>query len=107
MKKNILAQVAILILCLFSGSLSAGEPAVINVVNRHEKESIETKIDLQTGNYSGKANINFIHTESIEATNTLEKTPISIKTNKINFKGNMIKHAFPAHSFSQIEIPLQ
>jgi len=78
---------------------------VINVVNRHETKDIETNIDLQTGTYSGKATINLINAENIDARNTRTEQLIKIETEQVSFKGNSIKHAFPAHSFTQIEIP--
>lgn len=78
---------------------------IINVVNRHETKEIETKIDLQTGSYDGKATLKLINAESIDAINTRTETPIEIKTEQISFKGNSVEHSFPAHSFTQIEIP--
>ncbi len=78
---------------------------IVNVVNRHESDPIETNIDLQTGSYTGKATVNLINSESIDALNTREEQPIKIKTEEVSFRGNSIKHTFPAHSFTQIEIP--
>jgi alpha-L-arabinofuranosidase len=78
---------------------------VINVVNRNETKAIETNIDLQTGTYPGKATINLINAESIDARDTKTEQSINIKTEQISFKGSSITHAFPAHSFTQIEIP--
>jgi alpha-N-arabinofuranosidase len=80
---------------------------IVNVVNRHETNAIETNIELQAGNFTGKATINLIHADKIDARNTFGDEQISIKTSTVNFKNNVIKHAFPAHSFTQIEIPLK
>ena len=78
---------------------------VINVVNRHETKDIETNIELQTGDYSGKATFNLIDAENIDAANTKTEQPVSIETHEEDFKGKSIAHSFPAHSFTQIEIP--
>ena len=83
----------------------SAKKVVINVVNRNETEAIETTIDLQSGNYSGSATVNLINAETIDAKNTRTEQPIKIQTEKLSFKGNSIKHNFPAHSFTQIEIP--
>jgi len=80
---------------------------IINVVNRHETEAIDTNIDLQTGTYTGKAKVNLINAESIDAQNTRTAQPIKINTDEVSFKGNVIRHSFPPHSFSQIEIPIK
>lgn len=86
------------------------EPAkkvIINVVNRHETKSIETNIDLQTGEYTGKATVNLINADKTDARNTKDEQPIQIITEQLTFKGNTIKHSFPAHSFTQLEISLK
>lgn len=86
------------------------EPAkkiIINVVNRHETKAIETNIDLQTGEYTGKATANLINANKIDARNTKDDQPIQMITEQISFKNNSITHTFPAHSFTQIEIPLK
>lgn len=83
----------------------SAKKVVINVVNRHEKEAIETNIDLQTGDYTGSATVNLINAETIDAINTKTEQPIKIQSKQVSFKGNLIKYNFPAHSFTQIEIP--
>ncbi len=83
----------------------SAKKVVINVVNRNEKEAIQTNIDLQTGEYSGKATVNLINAESIDTRNTKSEQPIKIQSEQLSFNGNSIKYNFPAHSFTQIEIP--
>ena len=78
---------------------------IVNVVNRHETEGIPTHINLQSGKYNGMADVNLINADSLDARNTRTEQPIKVETSKINFKGNLISHVFPAHSFTQIEIP--
>ncbi len=77
---------------------------VLNVVNRHETEDINTSVDLQTGTYKGKATVHLINA-AVDARNTREAQPIAIETDEISFKGNSINYSFPAHSFTQIVIP--
>ncbi|NQU85875.1 MAG: alpha-L-arabinofuranosidase [Mariniphaga sp.] len=84
----------------------SAKKVIINVVNRHETEGIETNIDLQTGDYTGKATINLINAENIDARNTRMEQPIKIQSEQVSFNGSSIKHTFPAHSFTQIEVPI-
>ncbi|RCW33290.1 alpha-N-arabinofuranosidase [Marinilabilia salmonicolor] len=77
---------------------------IVNVVNRHETDEIETKIDLQAGKYAGKATAKVINADNLDARNTLDESPVSVETRQMSFKGNVIQHTFPAHSFTQIEI---
>jgi alpha-N-arabinofuranosidase len=85
----------------------SAKKVIVNIVNRHETKSIETNIDLQTGEYAGKAKVNLINAESIEARNTKEEQPIQVQSEQISFKGNSITRTFPAHSFTQMEILLK
>jgi len=85
----------------------SSKKVIINVVNRHETKAIETNIDLQTGSYTGNATVNLINADNIDAQNTRTEQPIKIVTEQVIFKGNSIKYSFPAHSFTQIEIPFK
>ncbi len=85
----------------------SAKKVIINVVNRNGTKNIETNIDLQTGEYTGKATANLINADKTDVRNTKEDQPIQIKSEQISFKGNSIKHTFPAHSFTQLEISLK
>lgn len=80
---------------------------IINVVNRHETNAIETTIELQSGTYTGKAAVNLINAEALDARNSGTEQPLKIQKEELGFKGNTIRHSFPAHSFTQMEIPFK
>jgi alpha-N-arabinofuranosidase len=79
---------------------------VLNVVNRHETDDVNTSVDLQTGSFTGKATVHLINA-AVDARNTREEQPIDIVTSEISFKGNSISYSFPAHSFTQMVIPFK
>ena len=79
----------------------------VNVVNRSETDAIDADIELQAGDYTGKGQVHLITADSIDATNTAEKEEVRIATSNLNFKRNHISHTFPAHSLTQLEIPLK
>jgi alpha-N-arabinofuranosidase len=83
----------------------SAKKVIVNVVNRHEKEAIQTYIELQPGDYIGNATMNQINAESIEAKNTKTEQPVKMQTEQVSFKGKKLSYNFPAHSFTQIEIP--
>lgn len=85
----------------------ANGTVVVNVVNRSETDAIPADIELQSGAYSGTAKVHLIHADSIDATNTATEEKVRIATTDLSFTGNRISHTFPAHSFTQLEIPLQ
>ena len=85
----------------------SGDKVVVNVVNRSETDAIPADIELQSGTYTGKARVHLIHSDSIEVTNTATEEKVRIATSDLTFTGNRISHTFPAHSFTQLEIPVK
>ncbi len=79
----------------------------MNVVNRSETEAIPANIELQSGAYTGKRQMHFINTDSLEATNIAAKEQVRTVTSDLDFTGNQISHTFPAHSLTQLEITLK
>ena len=79
----------------------------VNVVNRSETDAIEADVELQAGDYTGEGKVHLITANSLEATNTIDYEQVSIATSDFKFKRNRISHTFPAHSFTQLEIPLE
>jgi alpha-N-arabinofuranosidase len=80
---------------------------VVNVVNRSETDAIPANLELQSGTYTGKGHVHLINADSIEATNTATEEKVRIATSDLAFTGNRIRHTFPAHSLTQLEITLQ
>ena len=80
---------------------------MINVVNRHETKAIETDIILQTGNFAGNAKVNEVNGKIADPGDPLAEEAVNSTSSDIRFKGNTIKYSFPAHSFTQIMIPLK
>ena len=80
---------------------------VVNVVNRHETSAITSDVVLQSGEFAGNATVKEINGESVTATNTKTREAVAIATKEIQFGGNNIKYSFPAHSFTQMLIPVK
>ncbi len=80
---------------------------VINVVNRHEKKSVETDIVSNSGDFAGNASATVITSDSIHAPykyadrNAYVPVPREIKVT-----GHEFKYSFPAHSFTQIKVKI-
>ncbi len=80
---------------------------VVNVVNRSETDAIRTDILLQSGNYGGNAKVSEVNAATTTARNTKTEENVSIRTSEIKFKNNTINYSFPAHSLTQLEIPVK
>jgi alpha-N-arabinofuranosidase len=62
---------------------------------------------LQSGEFTGTATLKEINGSSVTATNTRTQQGVSIASKEIQFQGNRINCSFPAHSFTQMLIPLK
>jgi alpha-N-arabinofuranosidase len=85
----------------------ATKTLVVNVVNRHESNAITTDVVLQSGEFTGSATVKEVNAESVTSTNTKTQESVAIATKEIKFSGNNIKCSFPAHSFTQMLIPVK
>lgn len=80
---------------------------VVNVVNRHETNSLTSDVILQSGEFTGTATIKAINGSSVTATNTKTQQGVSVASKEIQFQGSRISYSFPAHSFTQLLIALK
>jgi alpha-N-arabinofuranosidase len=80
---------------------------VINVVNRHETNSIQTDIVLQAGNYAGTANASELNGKSLTERSTKSQPAVNLSSKEVKFKGNIVSYSFPAHSLTQLIIPVK
>ena len=77
----------------------------INVVNRHKNKTITTDIINSSGTFAGKAEIKVINAASLEEPFLFDKREQYIPvTKEIKTEGNKMSCAFPAHSFTQIQV---
>ncbi len=86
---------------------SEGRNLVINVVNRHETNDIETDIVMQTGEFTGTAMVSEVNGKIADPANPRAEEPVKTRSSDIRFRGNTIRYSFPAHSFTQINVPLK
>ena len=86
---------------------SAAGNLVINIINRHEIKAIETDIVMQTGEFAGNAKVYEVNGKIADPGNPRAEEPVNSTSSDIRFKGNTIRYAFPAHSFTQIIVPLK
>lgn len=80
---------------------------VVNVVNRNETNALAADVFLQSGEYTGSATIKEINAESVTSANTRSHEAVAITSKEIQFSGNKISYSFPAHSFTQMLIPVK
>ena len=80
---------------------------IVNVLNRNETNALASDVVLQSGDYPGNATIKEVNAESVTSANTRTHEAVAITTKEIQFSGNKISYSFPAHSFTQMLIPVK
>jgi alpha-N-arabinofuranosidase len=85
----------------------AAKVLVVNVINRHETNAIQTNLTLQTGSYTGTAKVTELNGKNLTARSTKAEPAVTVITKEVKFTGNNISYSFPAHSLTQIEIPVK
>ena len=80
----------------------------INVINRHRDKPITADILNNTGEFTGKAEINLINQQSLDEPFAFDKQeqykPV---VKKIDVEKNRLLYTFPPHSFTQIKVGLK
>jgi alpha-N-arabinofuranosidase len=85
----------------------AAKTLVVNVVNRHETNALTSDVILQSGEFSGVAAIKEVNGSTVTATNTKSQQGVTITSKEITFQGNEVSYSFPAHSLTQMLIPVK
>jgi len=85
----------------------AAKTLVVNVVNRHETNALASDVVLQSGEFTGHATIKEVNGSAVTATNTKTQQGVTIASKEIQFQGNKMSYSFPAHSLTQMLIPLK
>jgi len=80
---------------------------IVNAVNRSETNSLATDVVLESGEFNGSATISEVNAPSVTSTNTRTNEAVAIATRQIHVQGNKLSYSFPAHSFTQILLPVK
>jgi alpha-N-arabinofuranosidase len=80
----------------------------VNVVNRHKDKTITADIFSTTSEFTGKAEVTVINSQSLSEPFTIENQEQYIPVVKeIKTERNIIKCSFPAHSYTQIKVEVK
>jgi alpha-N-arabinofuranosidase len=88
-----------------SGAID-GNTLVLNVVNRHKDEAVDTTIAVEDKTFAGALSITEVNGPDIKAVNDFGRTDVRAQSRTANARGNTAQHRFPAHSFTQLKVQL-
>jgi alpha-N-arabinofuranosidase len=79
---------------------------VLNVVNRHKDDGIDTTIALEDKTFAGAVSITEVNGPDIKSVNDFGRTEVRAQSRSADARGNTAQHRFPPHSFTQLKVQL-
>jgi alpha-N-arabinofuranosidase len=77
---------------------------VLNVVNRHRDQPIETEFELEDKQFAGGAGVTEINGPDIKAENDFDKTTVRPVERSVVADGRKLRYSFPPHSFTMLKV---
>jgi alpha-N-arabinofuranosidase len=74
---------------------------VLNVVNRHETESLPGVFELEGGTF-GEFEVSEVNGPDVKAQNTFQSAPVKTVGKQAQATGKQLRYTFPPHSFTQL-----
>jgi alpha-N-arabinofuranosidase len=79
---------------------------VLNVVNRHPDQAIETTVELEDKQFSGPVAVSEVNGPDIKAENDFDKTAVKTAERAATASGRTLRYSFPPHSFTMLKAKL-
>jgi alpha-N-arabinofuranosidase len=77
---------------------------VLNVVNRHPGQAIETEFELEDKQFAGKVAVTEVNGPDIKSENDFEKTAVKLVERSAPADGRKMRYSFPPHSFTMLKV---
>ncbi|HLI85341.1 MAG TPA: alpha-L-arabinofuranosidase C-terminal domain-containing protein [Bryobacteraceae bacterium] len=84
-----------------SASLDNGS-LVVNVVNRHKDQPIETELELEDKQFAGPANVTEVNGPDIKAENNFDASPVKPVERSVPAQGKTLRYSLPPHSYTML-----
>jgi alpha-N-arabinofuranosidase len=79
---------------------------VLNVVNRHEDQAIETEFEAQDKQFARPVEVAEVNGPDIKAENDFGSTKVRTVTRSANAEGRQLRYRFPPHSYTMLKVKL-
>jgi alpha-N-arabinofuranosidase len=77
---------------------------VINVVNRHKDQAIETEVDVEDKQFTGPVAVSEVNGPDIKAENDFGKTVVKTVNKSASADGRKLRYTFPPHSYTMLKV---
>jgi alpha-L-arabinofuranosidase len=75
---------------------------VVNVVNRHKDQAIETSFELEDKQFRGPVQVTEVNGPDIKAENNFDSSPVKPVERSAMPEGKMLRYSFPPHSYTML-----
>ncbi|MEI9972997.1 MAG: alpha-L-arabinofuranosidase C-terminal domain-containing protein [Ignavibacteriota bacterium] len=79
---------------------------VLNVVNRHRDQAIETQIEAEDKQFSGAVAVSEVNGPDIKSENDFDKTTVKATDRSISAEPRTLRHSFPPHSYTMMKVKM-
>jgi alpha-N-arabinofuranosidase len=79
---------------------------VVNVVNRHRDQAIETAFELEDKQFSGSIAVSEVNGTDIKSENDFDKTTVKTVERSLTASGRTLRYSFPPHSYTMLKARL-
>jgi alpha-L-arabinofuranosidase len=79
---------------------------VVNVVNRHRDQAIETEIEIEDRQFSGPVEFSEVNAPDIKAENSFDSTVVKITQRLAKAEKSTLRYSFPPHSYTMLKTKL-
>jgi alpha-N-arabinofuranosidase len=79
---------------------------VLNVVNRHRDQAIETELEAEDKQFSGAVAISEVNGPDIKSENDFDKTTVKTVERSATAEGHKLRYSFPPHSYTMLKVKL-
>jgi len=79
---------------------------VVNVVNRHRDQAIQTEFEIEDKQFAGPVAVSEVNGPDIKAENDFGKTPVKTVERSVTADGKKLRYTFPPHSYTMLKAKL-
>jgi len=79
---------------------------VLNVVNRHKDQAVETEFETQDKQFAGPIEIAEVNGPDIKSENSFDSTTVKTTQRSGKADGRKFRYSFPAHSYTMLKAKL-
>jgi alpha-L-arabinofuranosidase len=77
---------------------------VINVVNRHKDQAIETEVEAEDKQFTGPVAVSEVNGPDIKSENDFGKTLVKAVNKSASADGRKLRYTFPPHSYTMLKV---